>query len=178
MTSKHFYSWQDIDNATNKFVTDMYIDMWKPDYIIGLTRGGLPLAVALSNKIDVPMKTLDVSFRDGTSEGPESNLQMAQDAFGQFQQGVGYEGKNILIIDDINDTGATFQWIKDDWMKLHNDKNGMLGDESSWDSVWGENVRFAVLTENLSSEFSGVDYWAHEVNKAEEDVWLVYPWEM
>ena len=62
MTNKHFYTWQDIDNAVNKIVTDMYIDMWKPDYIVGLTRGGLPLAVSLSNKIDVPMKTLDVSF--------------------------------------------------------------------------------------------------------------------
>ena len=40
-----------------------------------------------------------------------------------------------------------------------------------------DNVRFAVLTENLSSEFEEVKYWAHEVNKAEEDVWLVYPWE-
>ena len=163
MTTKHFYTWQDIDNAVNKFVTDMYIDLWKPDYIVGLTRGGLPLAVALSNKIDVPMQTLNASFRDGgTLGGPESNLQMAKDALRK---------KNILILDDINDTGATFQWIKDDWMK-------QTGKSKDWNNVWGNNVRFAVLTENLSSEFLEVDYWAHEVNKAEEDVWLVYPWEM
>ena len=172
MTTKHFYTWQDIDNAVNKFVTDMYIDMWKPDYIVGLTRGGLPLAVSPSNKIDVPMKTLDVSFRDSTLGGPESNLQMAEDAFGQFQQGHGHEGKNILIVDDINDTGATFNWIKNDWQNCH------LPESHVWEKVWGNNVRFAVLTENLSSEFSSVDYWVHEVNKAEEDVWLVYPWEM
>ena len=176
MIKKHYYSWQDIDNAVNKIVTDMYIDMWKPDYIVGLTRGGLPLAVSLSNKIDVPMETLNVTFRDGVNA--ESNKKMAEDAFGHFQQGHGQEGKNILIIDDINDTGATFQWIKHDWEKLHNDKNGVMGDSSSWDTVWGKNVRFAVLTENLSSESSLVDYWVHEVNKAEEDVWLVYPWEM
>ena len=163
MTTKHFYTWQDIDKAVNKFVTDMYIDLWKPDYIVGLTRGGLPLAVSLSNKIDVPMQTLNASFRDGgTLGGPESNLQMAKDALRK---------KNILILDDINDTGATFQWIKDDWMK-------QTGKSKDWNNVWGNNVRFAVLTENLSSEFLEVDYWAHEVNKAEEDVWLVYPWEM
>ena len=163
MTTKHFYTWQDIDKAVNKFVTDMYIDLWKPDYIVGLTRGGLPLAVALSNKIDVPMQTLNASFRDGgTLGGPESNLQMAKDALRK---------KNILILDDINDTGATFQWIKDDWMK-------QTGKSKDWNNVWGNNVRFAVLTENLSSEVLEVDYWAHEVNKAEEDVWLVYPWEM
>jgi len=34
-----------------------------------------------------------------------------------------------------------------------------------------------VLTENLSSNFELVSYYADTVNKAEEDVWLVYPWE-
>ena len=41
----------------------------------------------------------------------------------------------------------------------------------------GQNVRFATLTENLASDFSDVRYTCHEINKAEEDVWLVYPWE-
>jgi len=80
--------------------------------------------------------------------------------------------KNILIVDDINDTGATFNWIKEDW------RASCLPNESSWDTVWHKNVRFATITDNLSSEFDGeVDYSVHEVNKAEEDVWLVYPWE-
>ena len=44
------------------------------------------------------------------------------------------------------------------------------------------NVAFLVcsamyFTENLSSEFGGVRYSVHEVNKSEEPVWLVYPWE-
>jgi len=39
------------------------------------------------------------------------------------------------------------------------------------------NVRFAVLTNNLASEFDNISYYVDEVNKAEEDVWLVYPWE-
>ena len=46
-----------------------------------------------------------------------------------------------------------------------------------WEKVWGGNVRFATLTENLASEFDKVRYTCHEINKAEEDVWLVYPWE-
>ena len=47
-----------------------------------------------------------------------------------------------------------------------------------WQDVWEENVRFATLTDNLASEFSSnVSYTCHEINKAEEDVWLVYPWE-
>ena len=42
----------------------------------------------------------------------------------------------------------------------------------------GNNVRFAVLFDNLSSKCSRkVNYSAVEINKAEEDVWVVYPWE-
>ena len=175
MIKKHYYSWTDIDSYANSIITQMFKDNWKPDYIVGLTRGGLPLAVILSNRTDIPMQTLNVSFRDGGNV--ESNVQMAEDAFGMFQQGHAQEGKNILIVDDINDTGATFNWIKDDWSKLYNFADGVIGDSTRWDSVWGNNVRFAVITENLSSEFGLVNYSTHEVNKAEEDVWLVYPWE-
>lgn len=32
--------------------------VWKPDYIVGLTRGGLVPAVYLSHYLNVPMETL------------------------------------------------------------------------------------------------------------------------
>jgi hypoxanthine phosphoribosyltransferase len=80
--------------------------------------------------------------------------------------------KNILVVDDINDTGATFNWIKKDWQG-----SCLPNEDSAWNSVWGKNVRFAVLTNNLSSTFDEINYYSTEVNKAENDVWLVYPWE-
>ena len=49
--------------------------------------------------------------------------------------------------------------------------------DHTWHDIWNHNVRFAVMTENLSSDFPQVRYYWDEVNKAEEDVWLVYPWE-
>ena len=50
--------------------------------------------------------------------------------------------------------------------------------DTHWRNVWCENVRFAVITDNLASDFKfNVNYSCHEVNKAEKDVWLVYPWE-
>jgi hypothetical protein len=37
-------------------------------------------------------------------------------------------------------------------------------------------VKFATLIDNLASD-AKVDYSATEVNKAEHDVWMVFPWE-
>ena len=179
MIKKHYYTWQDIEKMCVQIVTQMYADNWRPDYIVGLTRGGNIPATIISNMLNVRCEALKVSLRDDTM-GPESNLWMAEDAFGYVPQEEQptYKSrwdinrrKKILIVDDINDSGATFNWIKRDW------QSSCLPNEQSWDTVWGGNVRFAALTENLSSSFDGVSYSCHEVNKAEEDVWLVYPWE-
>mgnify|MGYP001604205969 CR=1 FL=1 len=164
---KKFYSWTDVHDTATSIAMQMYKDNWRPDYIVGLNRGGLPLSVILSHLTDCNHYALDVRLRDGDGQGPESNCWMAEDAFGYNTR-----AKNILIVDDINDTGATFNWIKQDWQA------GCLPGDSSWDSsIFGKNVRFAVMTENLSSEFGEVQYHWDEVNKLEEDVWLVYPYE-
>jgi hypoxanthine phosphoribosyltransferase len=181
MIKKHYYSWQDIEKMCVQIVTQMYADSWRPDYIVGITRGGNVPATIISNMLNVRCESLKVSLRD-SEVGPESNLWMAEDAFGYVSQEEQAtlksrwdisKRKNILIVDDINDTGATFNWIKQDW------PSGCLPDEQTWDTVWHKNVKFATLTDNLDSKFNGtVDYTCHEINKAEEDIWLVYPWEI
>ena len=180
MIKKHYYNWQDVENACLNITLQMYKDAWRPDYIVGITRGGNVPATILSNMLGVRGEALKVSLRDATGES-ESNTWMASDAFGYVDEeerantksrwDIGTR-KKILIVDDINDTGATFNWIKQDWPA------GCLPNEESWKTVWHNNVRFATITDNLSSDFNGtVDYSVHEVNKAEQDVWLVYPWE-
>ena len=180
MIKKHYYSWQDVENACVNIALQMYKDNWCPDYIVGITRGGNVPATILSNMLGVRGEALKVSLRDDESSN-ESNCWMSEDAFGYVEENERelYKArwdiskrKNILIVDDINDTGATFNWIKEDW------RESCLPNEESWKTVWHNNVRFATITDNLSSEFDGtVDYSVHEVNKAEQDVWLVYPWE-
>jgi hypoxanthine phosphoribosyltransferase len=180
---KHLRSW------LHKIIRDMAQDNWKPDYIVGLTRGGLVPATMLSHYLNVPMHTLHVSFRDDEG-GPESNLWMAEDAYGYIPVEERTDAeieismlpvkgdtsdpkkrKKILIVDDINDSGATLSWIKEDW------PSGCLPNDSAWDSVWHNNVRFAVLVNNAVSGFKDVDYVGTEINKQETPCWVVFPWE-
>ena len=166
MIKKHYYSWQDIETMCTSIVNQMYTDNWRPDYIVGLTRGGNVPATIISNMTGIRCEALKVSLRDDDSES-ESNCWMAEDAFGYNK-----EPMNILIVDDINDTGATFNWITKDWQA------GCMPNDNKWQSTWNNNVRFATLTDNLASEFTEhCAYTCHEINKSEEDVWLVYPWE-
>jgi xanthine phosphoribosyltransferase len=159
---KIYYSWKDVENQVQDILRQIQLSNWRPDYVIGLTRGGLTPANLISQYLEVPMECLKVSLRDDGSD-PEHNLWMAEDA---------YEGKNILIVDDINDSGATLNWIKKDWEDFHPSK------PEPWPTIWNNSVRVAVLCDNEASASElNVSYSAVDLNKAEEDCWIVFPWE-
>ena len=105
----------------------MFRDNFKPDIIVGITRGGLWSLMMLSHYLGIKMHTLDVRLRDGdikeNAKYPKTQM---------------VKGNNILIVDDINDTGATFKWIKDDWN---------VSDDST-----KSNVKFAALIDNVPSD--------------------------
>lgn len=178
MVKKVHYTWKDVEHMIQVINNLMYADNWRPDYVVGLTRGGLVPAVVLSNMTGITMHALDVRFRDNDPDGygPESNLWMAEDAFGYVNvDGKGTSDpaarKKILIIDDINDSGRTLSWIKNDW------RGGCMPNHEVWDQIWGDTVRTACLIDNAASEFGEVDYTALEINKAEDPTWIVFPWE-
>lgn len=160
MSTRVYYSDSDIKLWVHSIMRDIAKDTWRPDYIVGLTRGGLVPAVMLSHYMDVPMESLDVSFRDGGS--CVSNCGMSEDA---------YTGKNILVVDDINDSGKTLSWIKEDW------KTSCMPNNPVWDTIWGYNVRVAVMINNEASEFVDIDYTGKTINKLETPEWCVFPWE-
>ena len=171
MENQTFYTDEFVKSRVLEIARQMFKEDFRPDYIVGLTRGGLVPAVMLSHYLDVPMYALDPN---------ESNLWMAEEAFGyvpsdqqeiiKSRWDVSYR-KNILVMDDINDSGNTFKRLIEDW------QGGCLPkEESAWNSVWHNTTKFAVLIENQASDFDA-DFVGLEINKAENPEWCVFPWE-
>ena len=131
----------DIKTYLQTILRAMHKDKFVPDVVIGLSRGGLQPAVMLSNYFDVPMIPVSLALRDHQVERLDFEID---------------PGKKYLVIDDINDTGATLERLSQYMV------------EAQW--------RSAVLINNLPSPFEP-DYQGIEINKDEEDVWVVYPWE-
>lgn len=146
-------------HLTLKICRDIERSGWRPDQVVGICRGGLTPAVLISHWFDVPMIALNVSLRDGGIT--ESNCWLAEDVMA---------GQKNLIVDDINDTGATYEWIRNDW------EQSVAGLLTNCAFPWDTNVRFASVVHNLASsqpsDFSGM-----EINKAEDPCWVVYNWE-
>lgn len=144
---------------------------WRPDYIVGITRGGLTPAVMISHYFNIPMHALDPA---------ESNLWMAEDAFGYIDKkdrsdesiaSHSYSRKNILIVDDINDTGKTFNAIMEDW------QSGCLPHDLAWKEVWNNNVKFAVVYDNITSKCRvTMDFCGEEIAKSKKE-WVIFPYE-
>lgn len=148
---KRYISQGEIKSYCLNIVSMMFRDDFKPDIVVGITRGGLWPAMMLSHYLGIKMHTLDVRLRDGDIKENAKYLKSEM-----------IKGKKILLIDDINDTGATFKWIRDDW-------NVDYDSEKS-------NVKFAALIDNVPSEFV-VEYAGVEINKEENPEWIVFPYE-
>ena len=125
-----------------------------PDLVVGVGKGGAVPGVMISNYFDVPY--INVSWSRKNSDSNESNCWLPEDA---------YNGKQILVVDDICRTGSTLEEICEDW---DSSIRGLPDFEK-----WYDNVRFATLHAAENVEFT-VDYVGEYVTDYED---IEYPWE-
>jgi hypoxanthine phosphoribosyltransferase len=120
---RRYLNWNDIDRAINRIIASINSSEIKINAVGGLPRGGLIPAVMLSHRLGIPFVSQ-----------------------AQIQTTIG----NILIVDDICDSGKTLKKFK-----------------------FEENVYTATLHWKQSSEYQPNYFW--EI--AYENEWIVYPWE-
>lgn len=158
MSNKLSLSWQDIQLYLHEVMRQMQVDNWQPDLVIGVDRGGLAASIMVSHYLEIPHESVKVSLRDNPQT---ESLLWAPEMI--------LEGKKILIVDDINDSGATQSWLKEDWASAVNYPNFV-------EEHWHNSVRWASLVDNEASLESS-DYAGITINKHEHDVWIDFPWE-
>ncbi|MDR6509909.1 hypoxanthine phosphoribosyltransferase [Novosphingobium capsulatum] len=124
---------------------------WKPDFVVGIGRGGLVPAVYMSQILNVPMLSIDQSAKvPGFADELLVKLATMTKA-----------GQRILIIDDINDSGRTIAQVRR-LLRAH-------------DTV-EDNLRFAVMINNAVSQET-VDYAVQTIDRTTDKRWFVFPWE-
>ena len=125
----------------------MDADGYKPDSIVALLRGGIVPARILSDYYSILLNffALDVKFYTGIGET------QAKPQIRDFNDNI--IGENILIVDDIWDSGKTMQAVLD----CFSDKSLV-----TTTLFWKETAK------------GKPDYYS---KVAKEDEWIVFPWE-
>lgn len=147
MTNKQYFTMIQIRNGLDQICEQMSNTDFQPDVVMGINRGGCIPGVYMSHRLGIPHEVLDVRLRDHKTEPDLTNLKKAYN----FQ-------KKVLIIDDINDTGETLSYIKEN---CHNDGR----------------IKTAAIVHNTPSKFDKLDYWCYTIDKDVNPVWIVFPWE-
>ena len=93
-------TWEDFDKGA--FEIAKYYQDKGIKKIVGIKRGGLPLAVKLSNTMNIPMEVLNYQTRDGV---PDIKGAL------KFIKTLG-NLKEVLFVDDICDSGRTIIELK------------------------------------------------------------------
>ena len=102
-------SWNQYNELIEKLALQLHESGWKFDKIVCLARGGMRVGDVISRIYDVPLGILATSsYREaaGTQQGA---LDIAQ--FITITRGT-LDG-NVLLIDDMVDTGLTFKRVRD-----------------------------------------------------------------
>ena len=126
-------------------------DGWRPDFLVGIGRGGLVPAAYLSHRLGIAMLSVDIS-----SGEPGFAEELLEKLGTKIRH-----GERLLIVDDINDSGTTIA-------SLRAALEAQGADEAR--------LRVAVLIDNVSSR-AKAEYWSRRIDRRADKRWFVFPWE-
>jgi hypoxanthine phosphoribosyltransferase len=124
-------------------------DNFQPEVIVAIARGGYVPARILCDFLDVNILT-SIRIEHYLPGANKQRIARLTDPLA-----IDIKGKNVLVVDDVNDTGETLE------VAVHHLKEFSPQD-----------VRVAVLNQKTTSGFRP-DYFAHKIIKWR---WLIYPW--
>ena len=148
MTDREVMSWSDLGTGANELARAVLDDGYRPDIILGIARGGLLISGALGYALGVKNTfTMNVEFYTGIDERLDMPMILPP-----VPDLVDFADFRVLIADDVADTGATLELVKDFC-------EGKVAE-----------VRCAVLYEKSRSVVKCEYVWRRT------DLWITFPW--
>jgi uncharacterized protein len=152
---KLYYSFSDLELGLHDIIQQMTQSSFKPDVIVGPGRGAYVPGVMLSHYYQCQFEGFKWQTRDGKNkDSAQLNNILSK-----------YCRKNILIVDDVNDTGETLSGIK-----------SVIDEFRSVQPECGIKVSYATLFNKESSDFKDVNYTSTSLT-VDYDPWIVFPYE-
>lgn len=103
MTEFRYINWTEYGNLADALAEKVRSHTESFDLIIGIARGGIPVAMVVSDHLDVKLDIINVKSYNGIAErGPPRILTTLTEAV---------KGKNVLLVDDLVDEGETMTTV-------------------------------------------------------------------
>ena len=163
MVEKHFITAQDLLDDSFRLAQQILADGFRPDYIVGIWRGGAPVGIAVQELLDhhgVP--TDHIAIRTSSYVGIEKQRsEIRVHGLAYIVENVNAENA-LLIVDDVFDSGRSIQAVIE---KLRIESRRNTPETIKVATVYYKPAKRKV-------EFVP-DYYIHKTDK-----WLVFPHEL
>ena len=158
MADKLVIDWKQYNLIVEKLAIQIYKSGFKPDILIGIMRGGAPIIDVLSRVFKLKCAYLAVESYSGEgTENQQGELVFSREMSSTIQEMKG----NILLCDDLSDTGVTLN-KSIDWLKRYPPLKGNI-----------KEIKTAVLWKKKVSTFEP-DFCAEKLSS---NPWIVQPFE-
>ena len=158
MAEKLFITWDEYNATVEKLAIQIDESGYKPDIIIGIMRGGAPIIDVLSRVFKLKCAYLAVESYSGKGiEDKQGKLTFSREMSSTVQN----MGGNLLLCDDLSDTGVTLN-RSIDWLKNYPPIKGKI-----------KSIKTAILWKKSQSNFNP-DFCAVELKS---NPWIVQPFE-
>lgn len=151
---KEYITHEQMNSYYNSLLCDMARLGYSPDIVIAPMRGGADMGVKFSHYFGVPVQAINWQTRDGS----ETEIDKLRELLRQNRH------SDILIVDDICDSGTTLKQIENA-VDCHCNEESFLGTVST-----------AVALFKESSDID-VTFHGRSIYSDDEDTWFVFPWE-
>lgn len=158
MAKKLIIDWKQYNSIVEKLAINIFDSGFKPDLLIGIMRGGAPIIDVLSRVFKTKCAYLAVESYSGENiEDQQGELIFSRELSSTVQNMSG----NILLCDDLSDTGVTLT-RSIEWLKNYKQLKNKI-----------KSIKTAVLWKKADSTFEP-DYCAQRLN---DNPWIVQPFE-